>query len=45
MNKFGIAFKWMGFRAKYGVILEDGLDTDIATLCELSKLHNPCIAF
>ena len=32
MNWFGIAFKWMGFRAKYDLILEDRLDTDIETL-------------
>ena len=32
MSWFGNALVWMGFRAKYGLILEDRLDTDIATL-------------
>ena len=32
MSWFGNALVWMGFRAKYGLILEDRLDTDIATI-------------
>ena len=32
MSWFGNVLVWMGFRAKYGWILEDRLDTDIATV-------------
>ena len=31
MSRFGNALAWMGFRAKYGLVLEDRLGTDIAT--------------
>ena len=37
MSWFGNALVWMGFRAKYGLILEDRLDTDIATRLWLAK--------
>ena len=32
MNWFGTALEWMGFRAKYGLILRSYSVTDIATL-------------